>query len=197
MLEHYSNLLLAIRWLPCRNDSGEEIPAGAALLISGVTIVDGRSVLAVEKPSHIWQRRYALAGPWPIPAGAFGACTLEAPAWAWCDTQITPQPGQSWGAKPGEWRLFPHRPGFTVLAGLVNQRTLVMPQTVDQLLGKTDGTLGKGSSGLVSLWFGPPGNQTDSNFDVIAWNQFANVAANRWVALGWMHGAWYLTAAEC
>jgi hypothetical protein len=189
--------LAALRWLPCRNDSSEEIPAGAALAINGVSLVEGQSVLAVVKPGSTWQRRYALAGPWPIPAGAYGACTLESPAWAWCDTQTTPQPGQSWGIKPGEWRLFPHRPGFTVLGGLVNDRALVLPHAVDQLLGKTDGVLSKGSSGLVSLWFGPPGSEADSNLDVTAWNRFANVPAGRWVSLAWIHGAWYLTAAEC
>lgn len=197
MPEQHSHPLAAIRWLPCRNDAGEEIPAGAALHISGVSVVEGRSVLAVVKPTSTWQRRYALAGPWPIPAGAYGACTLEGPVWAWCDTQTTPQPGQSWGVKPGEWRLFPHRPGFMVLGGLVNQRTLVLPQHISQLLGKTDSTLAKGASGVVSLWFGPAGSESDSNLDVVAWNRFANVGANRWVALAWIHGAWYLTAAEC
>jgi hypothetical protein len=197
VFELYSNPLPSIRWLICRNDAGEEIPAGAVLHINGVTFVEGHSVLTVTKPGSAWQRWYAVSGPWPIPAGAYGSCTLDGPVWAWCDPQTTPQPGQSWGVKPGEWRLFPHRPGFTVLGGLVHQRVLVLPQTVDQLLGKTDGTLGKGASGMVSLWFGPAGSETDSSLDVIAWNRFATVAAGRWVGLVWIQGAWYLNAAEC
>ena len=64
-------------------------------------------------------------------------------------------------------------------------------------IGKTDAAFNKGTSGVVSIWSGTPGSETDTTYNLTAWNLFANVAIGKWVALAHNGSGWYLIAAEC
>ena len=73
----------------------------------------------------------------------------------------------------------------------------------DQIrIGKTTAEWGKGNLGTVTLYEnGNPPYETTANPPTTLTavvNKFANVSANKWVALGrGINGAWYLIAAEC
>lgn len=64
-------------------------------------------------------------------------------------------------------------------------------------LGKTDSTHAKSASGTVSLWSGTAGSESDSTFNVTAYNKFADIGTGKWVWVEFNGKAWYITAAEC
>jgi hypothetical protein len=65
------------------------------------------------------------------------------------------------------------------------------------VIGKTDGAIDKGSSGTVKVYNGAAGSETDSGNTIAAYNPFADVADDKWVAAAQINGQWYLVAAEC
>jgi hypothetical protein len=65
------------------------------------------------------------------------------------------------------------------------------------MLGKTDAAIAKGASGVVSVWDGVEGSESDTGVNVTAYNRFANVAISKWVMVASKRGRLYLIAAEC
>jgi hypothetical protein len=122
-----------LRWVPIRNDSGEEIPGFACLKVVDV-LSDGS--LAVEKPDTndeaVW-----FSGPGPIPIEGYGHATRDWPAVALYDSADgTPANGDEWGASAGSWRLRAARAGYRVLGGSTPQtagtgRVVVEPMPAD------------------------------------------------------------------
>ena len=80
MSEEYMDRL---RWLPCLNVSGEEIPPYAVMFVTD-TYDDG--TLQVDKPDEdraTWP--VVLNGPAAIPIDGYGSCTRDYPAKALCN----------------------------------------------------------------------------------------------------------------
>ena len=63
--------------------------------------------------------------------------------------------------------------------------------------GKTDAEHAKGASGVVSIYSGTKGSETDTNRNVTAYNTFGTIAISKWVFVEWIDGGWELYAAEC
>lgn len=64
-------------------------------------------------------------------------------------------------------------------------------------LGKTDSSHAKSASGTVSLYHGTAGSESDTTFNVTAYNKFAAVGSGKWVWVAFDGKNWYLTGAEC
>lgn len=193
--------------IPFRNDSPATAPGFAVLRAVGVVEVDGQAVLRVDQPNGTFERLYYINGPLPVAPGEYGVCAAGAPAFVLRDGEAgEPLAGQSWGAAGGTWALVPRRPGFTILGAPLGQggtaRVLVRQQEITTLLGYLDEALWPGSSATVSIWAGAAGSEEDSGQDVAAGDWLLReadepLAAGTRVVVQWIHGAWYVTEAQC
>jgi hypothetical protein len=183
-----------------RNDSGETAPAFCLLRKIGAYELYGEAIYKCGKPNATFQRVYLINGPCDVPAGGFGNCYQWTPAYALFDAGTTPAAGESWGAKPGDWKLWPHRPGFLIEAAAgdcPDGRVLVQQEIVREFLGKTDGAHSVDASGTISLYMGVQGSETDSTYDITAWNKYADIGSGKWCSGSWINGKPYITAARC
>lgn len=64
-------------------------------------------------------------------------------------------------------------------------------------LGKTDSSISKGANGTVSIYGGTALSEADTTLNVTATNKFANVGGSKWVVVAFIHGIFYIIAAEC
>lgn len=104
-------------------------------------------------------------------------------------TQLT---SSLWGAAQIVWRE-----GATAAGTSEWAIVRIGTPSPQQVLGKTDAAIAKTASGTVSVWLGASPNVVDSGENITAINRFAAVAIGKWVMCSRLHGAWYLTAAEC
>ena len=105
-----------IRWVPVLNDSGEAIPAFAAMRVTGVdTSVAGETTHKVGKPNSDNQTDVLFNGPCEIGIGLTGIGTPDLPATARYDEgDGTPSAGAEWGVESGGWKLRDSKTGFRV-----------------------------------------------------------------------------------
>src|SRR5690606_9448074 len=93
------------------NQSGENIPAYAAMRVTGATQLLGDYVVTVGKPDgsggpHLFN------GPTVIGAGKHGQAQPGPVVSAWFDTTDTVPVGEQFGPVSGEWRLAPGGAGW-------------------------------------------------------------------------------------
>ena len=117
-----------IRFLPVRNDSGETIPACAAMRISGL---DTDGVFLVDKPNSTGQTTgIAFNGTTEIPATVTddrgvasdgeGTAFVEFPVLALGDeTDATPAFDDEWGVSSGSWKLVKPGTGFKAIGNVL------------------------------------------------------------------------------
>lgn len=74
-------------------------------------------------------------------------------------------------------------------------RPLIWPPVLR--LGKTDSSHEAGASGVVSVWEGTPGSESDSGDNVTAYNHFADLETTKWTVTGRIDGNDYNIAGEC
>lgn len=117
-----------IRWHPFKNDSGEAVPAWAALRIVGI---DGNKVLyTCRKPNADGIADVVFNGPAEVPEGGHGLCTRDFPAFVLYDpADGLPAAGQVWGTKANSWKLRKGQSGFIIHGGAVaaEERVYVIP----------------------------------------------------------------------
>ena len=64
--------------------------------------------------------------------------------------------------------------------------------------GKTAAAISKGSSGDVDVYSGQKGSEAKvDGLTIEAYNTYADVAVDTWVAIEWIDGGWELYVAEC
>lgn len=100
-----------IRWLAAVNDSGEELPACAAVVVDSS---GDQGQFTVSKPTtdgeHVW-----IAGPIGALDGDQASVTNDFPTLAYYDdADGTPAVGETWGAGAGSWKLRKNKAGFRV-----------------------------------------------------------------------------------
>jgi hypothetical protein len=111
-----------IHWCNCVNGGGETIPAFGAVRVASVAD-DG--TLSVEKPDTDGQDVF-FNGESDIPAGGYGVCTRDWPAYALYESgDGSPGSGDKWGAGAGSWKLRKGKAGFRVLGGATGSRVQV------------------------------------------------------------------------
>jgi hypothetical protein len=189
------------------NSSGEECPAYAVMEVTA-GVRGGASAyteerLTITKPTSTFNRLYLVNGPQAVANNYDGEGTWLMDDAAgrpvlYASGDGTPAWGESWGAKASQWTLAKNRPGFLVTGA--NNTTATNPYTsavqhyVNQLIGKSDADITKGSSGTISIWMGTPGSETDSTINVTAWAMGAAIEGTspKWVSVVWTNGAWYV-----
>ena len=65
------------------------------------------------------------------------------------------------------------------------------------VLGKTDGIINKGGSGVVSVFAGAHPNEADTGENITAVNRFVTTGIGKWVAAAYFNGNWHLISLEC
>jgi len=113
-----------VRWMPATNDSGQDIPAFAAV---GVNDADGDGVLSLNQAQSDGEP-VCFNGPFVLPAGGDGMVTFDGPMWAAYDSASgTPAFGDTWGVVGGTWKLAKGKSGYVYLAGADGSRGLFLP----------------------------------------------------------------------
>jgi hypothetical protein len=127
-MDRLTQYLSEIRWIPCRNDSGEEVPARAMMRPTGIEETDAGPVVIVAKPNADDALGYCINSPDAIPQGdannpGYGLCTFDFPAYVLHDAADgNPSFGQAWGSANGSWKIRKHTTGTHTALGSVNGR---------------------------------------------------------------------------
>lgn len=170
-----------------RNDSGETIPAGGVMRVTGVTVVKQRPAVKVEKPNGYGGRegRYLVNGMVPVADGQYGEAQ-DGPLYSvYFDTSdsATPTAGELWGPVDASWKARRYVPGFRIVGLPESGQKLVICRLapMQSVLVKTDAAHAKSASGTCSVYHGnTPGSETDSTHNITAWNRFAALATTKW-----------------
>lgn len=131
-----------VRWLACRNDSGEEIPGFAVVAITGV---DSDGTLVVDQVTDADDTNVGVNGPYAIPTAAYGQVTRDFPWYVLCNANDgTPGVGTYWGTSPGSWALRSARSGFYCYGGATNNRALFVIDCCAPGVGSSGSATGTG-----------------------------------------------------
>lgn len=187
--------------IPFKNNANETMPAWGIGRPTGITPSSGDPFLQIEKPSSTFCPWYLVnSSGVAVPSGSYGSgLWLVAGGQAYYSTG-TPAFGEEWGPTSGDWGLVKNRPGFWVQGAATdttNKYVRVIQREVTAVLGKTDSSHAKSASGTVSVYCGTAGSESDTGWDITAYNKFAAVGSSKWVLCTKVHGNWYLSAAEC
>ena len=145
-----------VRWLACKNASGQAIPAYSCVQVSGVNSDGALNVIQPATDAV----DVLVTSPQPIQAGGSGLCTRDEPIVAAYDQSYgTPQPGDVWTAKGGTWTLAKIAwtgASFTVLGsgvpGLVTVTRYPLFQQQANGLQLVTGSIAATTTGLVLDW---------------------------------------------
>jgi hypothetical protein len=201
------------------NGGEESIPPFAVVKPSASHWSHNLLALQVAQPDETFVQKYYINGPTKVGADAgYGAAIAEGewPHWAqYDDSAGTPEYGQVWGPKPGQWTLAPQRPGFMIVGqpqtiGSLNL-VAVRPYKVTELWVKLNAPLAQG--GKLSnqpIYSGQPAGETDGGeaesglvlstlYDRLidpdsesGWE----LPADAWVLAQWIDGYWYAVASS-
>lgn len=181
------------------NGSTDTAPAYGVLRVGGG--YDSHATLLCYKPDTTFSRLYAINSPSDVPAAGRGTCSLYAPlpVKALYDPSSMPAYGDSYGAKPGQWYLAKHYPGF-IFVGMFDSVAHIgyfQPEPIMTLIGTVNTSLSPGSGGQVSLYMGGTGSDTDSTLDLAAADWFSatgtTFGTGAKVMLQWCNGLWLVS----
>ncbi len=151
-------------WLPFQNKHATlTVPPHGVMEVTGTATVNGQQLLTITQPSTTFQRFYYVNGPTSVVPGAISRCTFGPNCIVRYDSAATPAFGESWGAKPSSWDLFPDRPGFEVLGTIPNNfpATLniihAIQQVVNVLKCAPVSNIAAPGSGAATIKMGPTG----------------------------------------
>lgn len=101
-----------IRWLKFKNASQQVIPPFAVLNCLGTQ----NGVMMVGPPTSDNQQNVYTNSQATVPIQGYGSCTADSPCFVAYNNQAgTPQIGQQWGTKAGDFYLEPNQTGFRVI----------------------------------------------------------------------------------
>jgi hypothetical protein len=200
------------RWLLAKNVSGEVAPAYGVCRITGpdtLPTVDAvNNVIAIDKPSTVFTRLYAVIGPQAIAAGQYGAVTLDPFVEVLFDSG-TPNNGEGWGPKANTWTVTKNYPtavsvlGKIAAGGALPDRIWGQLSPINAVIGKLAGSLSQGASATVNIWGGAAGGETVISSltlmgqDWLMKSGATAIASGKKVQCTWINGIWYVTEAEC
>lgn len=130
-----------------RNDSGETIPAFAAMRVTGVVEVKQETVFTVDQQDTS-DGPVLLNGPTPIPVNGYGVIQSGPIVAAYFDTVASPSVGDELGPEDGEWKLTAAGSGWVFLGSLGSEKIGLFRQSggggcgaFKSLASRVDGTL--------------------------------------------------------
>lgn len=170
------------RWLVCKNDGSGEIPPFAALHITGTEVLDrNEPVLTVDQADEHIPLLWAINSHMPIPAGGYGHCTIDTPAWVQYDSGDTPAVGEPWGIEKSTWKLHQGLPGFVIIGGEVTQNSVsrirVLRDDRATIFGKFDSDVTARSGTTISeetfsIYWRSGSTATDTGKDIEVGNPY-------------------------
>jgi len=182
-----------------QNVNDDTAPAFAVMQVTGTTLVNGAVVLTCDQPSTTFGAVYVVNGCYDVESEDYGRCTLIGPVRVLYDTG-TPELGDYYGPKNGQWTLSEGYPGdFCVLGdydyeddpnvGLFSFKPCV------NLQGKCAATLPAGSgatpgSGTMTIWFFDSGTATASGLTVTVLNYGLAIPAGQLIQARLVEGEW-------
>lgn len=193
---------------PARNPGSEEIPPFACVKIDGAMFRgDDQVIFNLSKADTFGaQWGHGFNGPVPLAAGGddYGQITFGPIAVGVYDTADgTPEVGQFWGPRNGDWKLRKDTGGFRVISiatpnEYAEQRTdLVVVQQWPMLtiIGKADAIISSDTTGTISIYWRQPSPSgvvlTDTGVNLLARNRLeTDIAANDWVIANWFPHYW-------
>lgn len=187
-----------VQWHRGKSASGEEIPAFSVVKVGGVysSFDDGYLYNTIDKPTTTLSRLYGLTGQNPIPANGSGGFTFES-GWATFDSSDgTPANGETWGPKPGSWKLAKGYPGFTVL-GVVGELAVVVPSGLQMLVGKTTDDITAGSTTDWAIHKGPVGSGAATTYTAPSAVTLIDLVDDIWIKASWDGNGWFLEPLQC
>lgn len=189
-----------IRWVSFRNDAEDDMPAFAAMRITGVeTTEDGACILLGDVPNKDGMTsNIAINSASPVVQGGYGSCTLDFPAMAaFEDGEHEPAAGDPYGTKANQFELVFGFPGFTLLGRVEDETRGVITRRSSLALAQAKAAIDKDASGTWKLYFGAPGSEEFTEAEIDAYNKLGHVSEGDWGQL-WTDGRnWYNGASEC
>jgi hypothetical protein len=194
---HSSTISSAV---PVYNASGESVPSGGLMAISGTTTIGGVTFMSITKPTSTFERLVLISGAGTIADADTGIGYIaDRPFPALYDSADgTPAQGQCWGPYPSSWKMRRHMYGMYIW-GEVDQsanKALVTQTMVPNVIGKTDIAIAKGSTGTVSVWKGNKSADALANIESVD-NPWADAGSGKWVRVVWDSETPSMTALEC
>jgi hypothetical protein len=183
-----------------RNDSIEDVPPYAVMKVTGGV---AGPLITIDKPDTTFCRLYLVNGKSTVKQGQTGGGTWlsESDYVAYNDTDGEPAVGEVWGPKPGQWTLEKWHAGFTIQGHAITVEdvdvVLAVQHHVNNLIGKADADIDHEASGACSVYMGEAGSETDTTWNVTAFNRTEDIAEGDWVSLTCMNGQWYCAGLEC
>jgi hypothetical protein len=180
----------------------EDVPPFAVMRVASADTKDGEIVYTTAKPDATFCRHYMVNGPFYVTAGQEGLCsTLADAGFVQYNSASTPAVGEVWGPKPGQWTLEKHSCGFEIQGGVKTTAgvtaVVAVQHHVNMLIGKADADIDHEASGACSVYMGEAGSETDTTWNVTAFNRTEDIAEGDWVSLTCMNGQWYCAGLEC
>lgn len=194
------------QWVTAYNDSGEEMPAYAmANMEEGFDENDEEAdeTLApkIKKPDVTFRELYGFSVGLDIPDQRKTGVKFEVGLVLYDDAN-TPEYGEMWGAKPGQWEATKGAPGFMCLGIWDEERTLMLAEwrPITQMLGKTTTTIA--ANDVVDegyeIYGGSLGSEVNLGYTTLpdAVCRYT-ISSGVWIRLSRLQGGWEMEPLEC
>lgn len=203
-----------------KNVSGEEIPARAIMVVSGVSRVDDEAIaLDVTKidipPDTAGRQQLLINSGRAIPTGGYGQGAypgLGAMWVAYTTGDGTPAFGEMWGVADGQWKLKKNAPGFEIIGlpdttlGIVLATFMLDLEVFFELTAtlavatNMETTPTTAAAKVLKNNTGSPGDFNDGNAITITnrWEDLSLASGDRGYAKwNWSLMEWVIVATEC
>src|ERR1043165_7346379 len=105
-----------IRWLECHNVSGQAVPPGAVVRVTGT---DTNGFITINQPNADSLANCLVSGPLGIVKDGIGLCTAEGPVNATYDSAGgSPTLNDAWGTTASSWKLVKGKTGFQIIGNV-------------------------------------------------------------------------------
>ncbi len=141
--------------IPFENVDSQSVPAFGVMQVTGSTVENGVTFLTCAQVGSALGSEFAVNGPSVVRSGDKGICFRQG------DLQVayddgSPQPGEGWGVRAGQWTLSKGYPSIVAVHGVQNAANHILYGKLTTLTS----VLGVSSSDLAPQSGGQPGTGT-------------------------------------
>jgi hypothetical protein len=146
--------------IPFKNVDPQSAPAFGVMQVTGSVVENGVTFLTCKQVGSTFSSEFAVNGPSAVRSGEKGICFRQGDLQVAYDSG-SPQPGDGWGARAGQWTLSKGYPSIVSVHGVQNAANHILFGKVSQLptvLGVSASDLaplngsGLPGSGSVTVW---------------------------------------------